>query len=258
MWRRNALLFILVSGALATVCAAAVHEMTAAELADRVKAHINERMYETCKAVVLRHQAGAVYRGYAEFLNGIQIDIEVMAAENLIEYRFLKRPQSPPTTTPRSLSDLQMIVARQDAEIARLRALCRQAGIDPNAPLPQVATPQTADANDLRLAPAQDAPMIVREDLETPPEDDPIFTWQVYHNILKGMSYPRVVDMLGHEGDLISSSDFDGAVNDVFVWANADDSHICVVFRNGKVLVRTQYALPDTGPSAQPQPLQAP
>ena len=246
MRRHRILLLILISAALSAACAAAGVVWTTIELADRVKAHINERMYDTCKSVVLERHREAVYRGHAEFLNGVKIDLEVTTADNLIEYRFLKRQQHAAHTTPPKLSDLKMLLARRDAEIARLRALCRQAGIDPNATLAQAAPRPPVDADDPLVPFTQDATITVRENQETPVSESPIFTWQLYHMIQKGMSYPRVVELLGHEGQMISSSDFDGAVNDIFVWTNPDDSHICVVFRNGKALVRTQHALPDT------------
>jgi len=54
------------------------------ELAEQVKAHINERMYETCKSVVLTHETNSVYRGYAEFLNGVRVDLEASVSDNAI------------------------------------------------------------------------------------------------------------------------------------------------------------------------------
>jgi hypothetical protein len=242
MQRYTPFILTLVAGALITVATAA-GAMSTFELADRVRDHINERMYDTCKRVVLERQAGATYQGYAEFLNGIKIDLEVTVTDNLIEYLFLKRPQPLPQATHDELGELQMLVTQQDAEIARLRAVCQQAGIDPDATPVATAGPTTEDAN---APPPPQAEVIAREDQQAPPDEDLAFTWQLYHKIQKGMSYPRVVELLGHEGHLLSSSDFDNGLNDVFVWTNADDSHICVVFRNGLVLIRTQNGLPDT------------
>ena len=241
MQRYTLLILALAAGALITL-ATATHAASTFELADKVLDHINERMYDTCKRVVLERHTDAIYQGYAEFLNGIKIDLEVTVTDNLIEYHFLKRPQPLPQTTHDELSELQMLVTQQDAEIARLRAVCQQAGIDPDATPVSTAAPTPDDAN---TPPPPLAEVVVREDQQTPP-DDLTFTWQLYHKIQKGMSYPRVVELLGHHGHLLSSSDFDNGLNDVFVWTNPDDSHICVVFRNGAVLIRTQNDLPDT------------
>lgn len=251
MQRHTVLLLMLAAIGLIAARAAA-QPFSATNLADDIKAHINERMYDTCKTVVLEKKTDNIYRGYVEFLNGIKVDLEVTTTDNRVEYRFLKRPQPPAGTTPGSLNEWQMTLARKDAEIARLRALCRQAGIDPNAEPAPTTAPQVRDANDLPASSPQDAPPIVHDDQQAPPDNDPVFTWQLYHKIQKGMSYPRVAQLLGHEGHLLSTADFDGAVNDVFVWTNPDDSHICVVFRNGNVLVRTQHDLPDTDPPPQP------
>ncbi len=82
---------------------------------------------------------------------------------------------------------------------------------------------------------------------------DPVYTQQMYRRIEKGMSYAQVADIAGDPGSRISSSCFDGAVNEVWIWANPDDSHICVVFRDGKVLVRTQSGLPQAFGGSGPQ-----
>jgi hypothetical protein len=68
------------------------------------------------------------------------------------------------------------------------------------------------------------------------------------------MTYPKVAELLGAEGDRISSSYFDGATNEVYVWANPDDSHICVVFQDEKVLVKTQFGLPGIAPVSEVRP----
>ncbi len=69
------------------------------------------------------------------------------------------------------------------------------------------------------------------------------FTREMYDEIQKGMSHAQVAATLGTPGRQISSSYFDGAVNEIRVWMNPDDSHICAVFQNGKVLVKTQFGL---------------
>ena len=224
----------------------AVQGMGEPELEKGVKDHINERMYGTCKAVVLKRETDSVYRGYAEFLNGIKIDLEVSVTDGVVEYRFLKRPESPAKSMQTRLDELEMLATRQEAEIARLRALCQRAGIDANPPGSDAASAQPLDANNVAVDPVQDDPTMVFDTAETVAEPSPRYTWQVYENIQKGMSYGQVVDILGDDGDLISGSQFDNAENEVYVWTNPDDSHLCVVFRNGTVLVRTQFGLPET------------
>lgn len=96
--------------------------------------------------------------------------------------------------------------------------------------------------------------------LSTPPvmtSQDPIYTQQMYARIEKGMSYAQVVGIVGGRGSRISSSYFDGAVNEVWIWANPDDSHICVVLRDGKVLVRTQSGLAQAFGGTEPQGIDA-
>jgi len=73
--------------------------------------------------------------------------------------------------------------------------------------------------------------------------DSPGFTREMYDRIQKGMSSAQVAGILGTPGRQVSSSYFDGAVNEIRVWMNPDDSHICAVFQNGKVLVKTQFGL---------------
>jgi hypothetical protein len=83
---------------------------------------------------------------------------------------------------------------------------------------------------------------------QTPSAADLTFTSSMYTQIQKGMTYRRVADVLGAGGEQLSSSYFDGAANQVYVWTNPDDSHICVVFRDGTVLVKTQSGLPGIAP----------
>lgn len=216
------------------------------ELAEHVKTHINERMYETCKNVVLRHKADALFRGHAEFLNGVKVDLEVTVSDGKVEYRFLERPQPNARSMQSRLDDLQAWVAELEAEIARLTQLCLQAGIDVRPPLPKTDTILPEDSNDVPVDSTQEAPTAAAENAEVAVEEHPRFTWKVYEKIAKGMSYADIVAILDNSGHLISGSHFDDAENEVFVWANPDDSHICIVFRNGRVLVKTQFGLPET------------
>ena len=177
------------------------------ELQERVKAHINERMYDCCRSVMLTERPDGTYEGFALLLNGIQSSIEVRVSGQDIAYTFtrLKPPVQPADQSPGDV------------------------------PAP--------DANAVDTTASQEA-----EAPQTPPAADLTFTSSMYTQIQKGMTYRQVADLLGAAGEQLSSSYFDGAANQVYVWANPDDSHICVVFRDGAVLVKTQSGLPGIAP----------
>jgi hypothetical protein len=73
----------------------------------------------------------------------------------------------------------------------------------------------------------------------------------MYEKVQKGMTCAQVSDILGSPGEVASRSSFDGAENEVRVWMNPDDSHVCLVFRDGAVLVKTQSGL--SAPSVRPE-----
>lgn len=147
------------------------------------------------------------------------------------------------------LEELERLARQQEAEIARLMDLCRRAGIEPEArpadpPASRAIEASPADANDAVLTEGRDPRMAMIE--------GPVFTSSMYTQIRKGMTYRQAADALGAEGDPISTSCFDGAANEVYIWANPDDSHICVVFRDGAVLVKAQSGLPGIGSLSSP------
>jgi hypothetical protein len=217
-------------------------------LAEDVRAHINERMYDSCRDVVLRHKADAIYQGHAEFLNGVKVDLEVTVSNGRINYRFLGRRQSESEDMQARLADLETLIVELEAEITRLTQLCLDAGIDVSVPLPETETSRPDDPN---ATPIEPQPEPSATDMETQDHADEIttrFTWQLYEEIHKGMSHAEVIDILGDDGHLISGSYFDNAENEIIVWTNPDDSHICIVFRDGRVLVKTQFGLPESQP----------
>jgi hypothetical protein len=172
------------------------------ELQERVKAHINERMYDCCRSVTLTERPDGTYEGFAFLINGVQSPLEVRVSGRDIAYTFTKL--TPPT------------------------------GLEPDD--------SQQPHNGPSVAPG-------------PPAEDVTFTSSMYTQLQKGMTYRQVVDALGSKGEQLSSSYFDGVANQVYVWANSDDSHICVVFRDGTVLVKTQSGLPGIAPLP---PLKAP
>jgi len=172
------------------------------ELQERVKAHINERMYDCCRSVTLTERPDGTYEGFALLINGLQSPLEVKVSGQDISYRFTRLAPPPVEQKQSEPEDSQ-----QAASVAPTMA------------------------------------------------EDLTFTSSMYAQLQKGMTYRQVVDALGGEGEQLSSSYFDGAANQVYVWANSDDSHICVVFRDGVVLVKAQSGLPGIAPLP---PLQAP
>jgi hypothetical protein len=177
------------------------------EIQERVKAHINERMYDCCRSVMLTEKPDGTYEGFALLLNGIQSSIEVRVSGQDIVYTFtrLKPPAQPADRSP------------------------------VNVPARNVTPADVAAAQET------EAPL-------TAPAADLTFTSSMYTQIQKGMTYRQVADLLGAAGEQLSSSYFDGVANQVYVWANPDDSHICVVFQDGAVLIKTQSGLPGIAP----------
>ena len=88
---------------------------------------------------------------------------------------------------------------------------------------------------------------------ESRPFQNQRYTQSMYRKIEKDMSYRQVADLLDNAGSRISSSYFDGGVHEVWVWINPDESHICVVFREGAVLARAQSGLGPTTPPTTEQ-----
>ncbi len=238
----------------------AAYGTTTGELEHHIRDHLNERMYNSCKTVVLTRKAEGLYQGFAEFLNGRRSGLVVTIADGNIEYAFVAPtpPGEGETVEPgdaeslrATLDEVEALARWQEAEIARLQALCREAGLDPEPPETgtgaEPAYGEVADATDV-------PPDAAEAQGEAPrPSASPgaTFTSQMYGQIQKGMARARVVDLLGAAGDRLSSSYFEGAANEVYVWTNEDDSHICVVFRDGAVLVKTQFGLPGIAPVAE-------
>ena len=245
MYRRTVISLLLAGGVLLVSLASAGDGVDEAALVDRVKTSINERMYDTCKDVAIVHEADALYRGHAEFVNGVRVNLEVTINKGAISYRFLEQPQPDAKAMAEHVEELEELIDQLEAEIARLTDLCDQAGID-TAPVESEALyDNPEDANGVLVEPAAEAPIPEYDNPETEIVTVAVFTWQLYNRIEKNMSYTDVVAILGDAGHSISGSYFDGAENEVVVWTNDDDSHICVVFRNGAVLVKTQFGLPE-------------
>ena len=214
------------------------------ELERQLLTYLNDRLYGSCRTVVLAPAIGEVHYGFVQFINGQRGDLKVTVSDAKIEYTFLKPASSRTEPEGRSrdpllekLDGLQATVERQAVEIARLRNLSATQGLDPNqsqSSLPDSPPPPVSDTA-----------------VDSMPK--PAFTREMYDWIGRDMPREQVTEILGAPGSQISGSDFDGAVNEVYVWANPNDSFICIVFRDGKVLVKTQSGLERTS-SEPPRP----
>jgi hypothetical protein len=203
------------------------------ELQEWMRVQLNERLYDSCRTVKLKREEVEVYRGFAEFINGQRSALTVTVSDRGVTYKFGKFRPAGAEPNAVEFSRSEIIISRQKMEIARLDALCRQAGIDPQAPAVNTAR-----------APAESASE--RADVQksvTTPASAPVFTREMYEKIAKGMTCAQVSNLLAGPGEVTSRSSFDGAENEVRVWTNPDDSHICIVFRDGVVLVKTQSGL---------------
>lgn len=182
-----------------TTCAQGISRT---EVQERVRAHINERMYDCCRSVMLTERPDGTYEGIALLLNGVQSGLEVRVSGQDIAYSFtrLKPPDEPANESHGDVPAVEAAASQQE---------------EPDQTLPPLA---------------------------------PTFTSSMYAQIQKGMTYRQVTDVLKAQGEQLSSSYFDGAANQIYVWANPDDSHICVLFRDGVVLVKTQAGLPGIAP----------
>jgi hypothetical protein len=212
------------------------------ELQEWMRVRLNERLYDSCRTVRLKREEVEVYRGFAEFINGQRSALTVTVSNSGVTYKFGKFRPAGAEPNAVQFNRSEVIISRQEMEIARLEALCRRAGVDPQAP-----------AANTERTPAESASE--RTNVQKPATaaaPEPAFTREMYEKIEKGMSCAQVSAILGSAGEPTSRSSFDGAENEVRVWMNPDDSHICIVFRAGVVLVKTQSGLSDV--SSQPEP----
>jgi len=69
------------------------------------------------------------------------------------------------------------------------------------------------------------------------------FTKGMYDQIENGMSYNEVVQILGQEGEQISSSDIEGYSTEMYMWQNLDGSNLNIVIQNGIVSMKNQFGL---------------
>jgi hypothetical protein len=256
---RISILCVLLLVGISVRPAAAGYGSHVGALEQHIRDHLNERMYNSCKAVALTRKTDGIYQGYAQFKNGTRSSLVVTVTDGNIEYAFVQpmpAPTAPNATEAESsaelwqmLDEFEALTQQQQAEIARLQELCRQAGIDPQPPTADtdLEAGHADEAAGLDVAPPQGTELTADSDQQA------VFTTQMYGRIQKGMTHREVATLLGAEGERLSSSYFEGATNEVYVWANPDDSHVCVVFQDGQVLLKTQFGLPGIAPAPEPR-----
>ncbi len=69
------------------------------------------------------------------------------------------------------------------------------------------------------------------------------FTKEMYDQIENKMSYSEVVQILGQEGEQISSSGIEGYSTEAYMWQNLDGSNLIIVIQNGIVSMKNQFGL---------------
>jgi hypothetical protein len=237
LMRRQAVIASLLAGLLGTTSGAGER----ADLERRMLDHLNARMYGSCQGVVLDRQSDGIREGYVRFYNGRVSRLEVRVSPDGIEYVLGERPKNPPRASETidaleaartRLRELLDRVERQKNEIARLEARSREDDAattsEPERTSPRPGTPSSGGAFSQGHPDGPNGGFVTRDG---------------YDRIEKGLSASSVAEVFGGSGVLLSASRFDGALNEVYVWTNPDDSHACVVFRDGKVLVKTQFGL---------------
>jgi hypothetical protein len=72
----------------------------------------------------------------------------------------------------------------------------------------------------------------------------PKVTMAEYNRVIEGMSYDKVVQVVGARGVELSSSDFAGFRSVMYQWTNSDGSGMTAMFQNEVLLSKSQYGLP--------------
>jgi len=77
-------------------------------------------------------------------------------------------------------------------------------------------------------------------------------TLEAYEQITEGMLYQEVCDLIGGEGELLSSVEDGDLLTELYTWSNSDGGSATVVFENGAMTSKSQVGLEpsfDSGPS---------
>lgn len=75
------------------------------------------------------------------------------------------------------------------------------------------------------------------------PELNDEVTMEKYNQIKNGMSYKKVVEIIGFEGEELSQSDVAGIKTIMYQWVNDDGSNMNATFQNNKLQTKAQFGL---------------
>lgn len=66
-----------------------------------------------------------------------------------------------------------------------------------------------------------------------------------FQAIHEGMSYQKVVEILGCEGSMISSSELAGFKTEMYMWSGSGGfgANMNAMFQNGKMMMKAQFGL---------------
>jgi hypothetical protein len=79
---------------------------------------------------------------------------------------------------------------------------------------------------------------------QSPFATDAIVTKSQYDRISEGMTYERVVAILGHSGNEMSRNDI-GGENVMYMWQNSNGSNMNAMFHNDQLISKAQFGLPE-------------
>ena len=69
------------------------------------------------------------------------------------------------------------------------------------------------------------------------------FTSAQYQRLQTGMSYSRVMEIMGQPGEEVSTNDIAGVETTAYQWRNPSGSNMIVIFQNGELVSKSQAGL---------------
>ncbi|TDX48314.1 DUF3862 domain-containing protein [Orenia marismortui] len=69
------------------------------------------------------------------------------------------------------------------------------------------------------------------------------YTLEQFNQIKNGMSYDKVVEIVGDGGELSSETEMMGTKTSIYTWQNTSGSNMMITFQNGKVVSKAQAML---------------
>lgn len=100
---------------------------------------------------------------------------------------------------------------------------------------------------DIYISEEKDEETYIEEEETDEPEPEPELndevTMEKYNQIKSGMSYEKVVEIIGFEGEELSQSDVAGFKTIMYQWVNDDGSNMNATFQNNKLQTKAQFGL---------------